>query len=128
MISYQKISRWLSFPVDPITVEDWVANREIFGPTKDPDQKEREIEWGYNLEKAMEKMGEGIFLERDDFLVVLPKMMAETWVYGEKIEKIDLPQNGVLTVVSNPRLPVRVKVGKREWSGIGKNKIIFAVF
>ena len=55
MFSYSQIARWLSFPVDPITVEDWVANREIFGVDKDDNSEHAdELETAYQVEKLRE--------------------------------------------------------------------------
>ncbi len=60
MYSYEQIARWLTFPIDPITVEDWVANREIFGREKgDHSEQTEEIELAYQVEKLRESMGNG---------------------------------------------------------------------
>ena len=53
MFSYFQIARWLSFPVDPVSVEDWVANREVFGLGKpDSGEEEEQLELAYQIELA----------------------------------------------------------------------------
>lgn len=52
MFSYPQIARWLTFPIDPITVEDWVANRELFGQDKhDNSEQTEELEQAFQIEK-----------------------------------------------------------------------------
>ena len=52
MFSYSQIARWLSFPADPITVEDWVANRDVFGEGKNTSPEEKQLEMAYDIEMA----------------------------------------------------------------------------
>ncbi len=128
MISYQKINRWLKKPLDPITVEDWLGNREIFGPAKNPDDHHKELERAFELELI--RNGKFGIFELEDILLVAPQASGEAWLYGEKVEKIDLPSGRVITKILQWDKPFRIKIkikGKPdlEWSGEKKEKIIF---
>ncbi|MBI4099922.1 hypothetical protein HY440_02845 [Candidatus Microgenomates bacterium] len=153
MFSYQQISRWLKTPIDPVTVEDWVANREIFGSSKDDPELELafEIETvrngdlgkapedGAPLELLLNGYELANFWERGDYLIVAPTGVAapgELWIYGEKVEKKDLPARAVTTIEIDPKRQTKIKLrlqkdfrvnGKNnfEWSGTGKTKVVF---
>lgn len=60
MFSHQQISRWLSFSLDPITLEDWLANREIFGPNLSTTPENEQLESAYQIEtiRAAKSLGE----------------------------------------------------------------------
>ncbi len=135
MFSYEQIARWLTFPLDPISVEDWVANREIFGLSKSQSDKDRELELACQIEEAKGKqLGElpkgapleillngyevlGIF-EGDDFVIVVPSgsvkggksQAGSAWIYGEKTEEIKLPEGEVSVISVNPRYSTKIKV------------------
>lgn len=52
MFSYSDISRWLTVSIDPISCEDWLANRGCFGPVENPTDQERDLEIAYLIEQA----------------------------------------------------------------------------
>lgn len=132
MFSYQQIARWLTLPIDPITVEDWVANRELFGP-----DKEEELEMAYQIEKLreLESRGQGkdlpLFLllngvevagiiDQKDYLVVAPlgrgtegKKVAEVKItyLGSRAEKIEVAGGEVEIIDLDPTRSVKVQVG-----------------
>lgn len=74
MFSYQQTSRWLSFSSDPLTVEDWLANREVFGPVEKPSSQDEELEraYGLELEKKNDSGTKGIY-ESGNWLLVCAK-------------------------------------------------------
>lgn len=55
MFSFTEISRWLSFPLDPVTIEDWVANREFLGTVENPNELDSELETAYQIEMLRHK-------------------------------------------------------------------------
>lgn len=137
MFSYEQIARWLTFPIDPITVEDWVANREIFGEDKhDTSDQTEELETAYKIEKLRELESGGqeedlpLFLllngvevagivDQKDYLVVAPsgrgiegRKVAEVRVtyVGGKAEKTDLKGGEVEIVDLDPTRSVKIQV------------------
>ena len=128
MVSYSKIARWLTFPIDPIMAEDWVANREVFGPAKNPDEREKELEAAYNLETIRgDKAG---FFELGEILLAVPESFGEAWIYAKGVQKIDLHEEKVVTRIVESEKPLRIKIKMvkkpvMEWIGSGKKKIIF---
>lgn len=145
MFSYSQIARWLKRPLDPITVEDWVANREVFGESKG----DEDLEQAYQIEKARERgLGETApedasldlllngyevanVLEKDNFVIIAPvgkPAQAEVWIYGEKVEKKNLPAREVTVIEIDPGRTTKIKVrGKNnlEWSGKDFKKVVF---
>lgn len=118
VISYSKISRWLNEPIDPITVEDWLANREVFGPSKEKDLEEA-------LKFELAENGQQGFFKVDETLLVAFKTAREAWIYGEKVEKINLPKDGLLKKVVDPKKKLKIKVAGKEWIGDGIGRILF---
>lgn len=55
MLAFSNLSRWLSFSLDPVSIEDWVANREVFGPVEKPTDQDRELERAYLIESLRAK-------------------------------------------------------------------------
>lgn len=111
MIPHQKISRWLTTSVDPIAIEDWVANREIFGETKD-----RELEDAFAIENG---------LEVDDLLLL--KVEGKTVEIFMEKQKKKIIKAGEFFVSVPPEGEIKLKVrGKKEisWQGSGKKIII----
>ncbi len=125
MISYQKLNRWLEKPVDPITVEDWLANREIFGPTKD------ELEKAYQTEINLSGATSGEFIVNDKTLFFSWTEPGEAWIYGEKVEKIKVPGSEITTKMVNPGHALKIKANfknlHKEWVGSEIEKIIFDI-
>lgn len=110
--------------MDPITIEDWVANREVFGPSQSSGQaSEAELEEAYKLELAS-KDKSGI-IEMEGILLVASPKDSLAWIYGEKVEKINLPKNDIVVRRVDPNRKIKVKAGGWEWAGDGKARIIF---
>jgi len=59
MHSRTDISRWLTFPLDPITIEDWLGNREYFGLVGKQDELAKELEIAYQIEQLRSKKQSG---------------------------------------------------------------------
>lgn len=111
MIPFKNISRWLSTPMDPIAIEDWVANREIFSETKD-----RELEEAFAVENG---------LEVDDFLLL--KVEGKTVEVVMEKQKKKIIKAGEFFVIVPPEGEIKLKVrGKKEisWQGSGKKIIV----
>lgn len=125
MFSYDQIARWLTKPVDPITVEDWLANREIFGSQKDDEYLEK----AYQMETALEAAKSGEIVEKEEDLIFKSADGGEAWIYGEKVRAIALPSGKIIIETIELGRPVKIKIrtGKKEvsWMGSGKEKIIF---
>lgn len=137
MFSYEQIARWLTFPIDPVTVEDWVANRELFGQDKhDNSEQTEELERAYQVEKLRE-LGNGgenenlpLFsllngtetsglVDRGDFLLMAPlgrteegRKVAEVKVtyLGSKPEKIDITGADVHLVDLDPTRSLKIQI------------------
>lgn len=111
--------------MDPITVEDWLANREIFGPEKD----QAELEKAYKMETLLEAAKAGEIGEEDEYLIFKAAGAGEAWIFGEKTRRVALPSGTVVISEIEPGRAVKIKVrhGKKEvsWTGSGKKKIIF---
>lgn len=111
MIPHQKISRWLTVPMDPIAIEDWVANREIFGATKD-----KELEDAFAVENGLEV----------DALLLLKVEGKTVEVFMEK-QKKKIINAGEFFAIVPPEGEIKLKVrGKKEisWQGSGKKIIV----
>lgn len=55
------LARWVSLPIDPITIEDWLANRELLEIIDDDGDIGADLELAYLIEQARgstKKMGE----------------------------------------------------------------------
>jgi hypothetical protein len=72
MLSSSQIITLLSFDIDPRKVEDWLANREVFGMEEEADFEEKECEAAYKLEEALTAGAAAGFCEQGDCLVVAP--------------------------------------------------------
>lgn len=139
MFTYSQITRWLTFSLDPITVEDWLGNREIFGHSQKPDEREKELEEAYQMAQLLGRTTKGSLLDEKDFLLVAPLGKdggGEAWVYGEKVEKIGLSMGEIKVVTTDKNRTIKLKLhfhgnvridGKNrlEWTGSGKERIIF---
>lgn len=105
MFSYQQIARWLTFPIDPITVEDWVANREMLGENKrDNSGQTEELEMAYRVEtlRAGREESDGVLnlflllngtktsgvIDRGEILVIVP--VGRAGVSGRKIAEVKI--------------------------------------
>lgn len=120
MITYQKISRWLSTSLDPIAIEDWIANREVFGPIEKPDESDLELEAAYRVENGEE--------HPDLLLLKVPgkELNVELTRNGKKTEKMKVGSGDFLTIVPEEN-GTKIKVrGKKDvvWEGSDKKKII----
>lgn len=73
MFSFEQIARWLTFPIDPITVEDWVANREIFGAAKKESEQEKELERAFQIESIRQNTSEDEVADDDLVLQLVGK-------------------------------------------------------
>jgi hypothetical protein len=137
MFSYQQIARWVPFSIDPVTTEDWVANREIFGYVKDenPSEEEKALELAYLTEMVREKKSDvptkdlplqvllngqevaGI-VEVEEVLIVAPAgkagqkgvaIEAELLVDGKQ-NKISVLSADLLTVKLDPKQEIKLRV------------------
>lgn len=59
MFSHSDISRWLTLQIDPITLEDWVANREFFGPLETYSDLDKELEIAFQIESLRQGKSTG---------------------------------------------------------------------
>lgn len=137
MFSYSQVARWLAFPIDPITVEDWVANREVFGPEEKKPAEEEQLELAYQIETARAGKTEGdrknlpleVLLngleighvaEGKDYLVVAPvgpiksklKSAIEVGITldSEKERKVNIPSGEVLVVPVSQKHQVKLRI------------------
>lgn len=120
MIPFQKISRWLSVKVDPIAIEDFLANREIFGPVQKPTAEEAELERAYQVETGSE-ISELLLFKLEGKPLDL-----EISRDGEKVKKMKV-NHGDFFLVSPEGHNVKLKIkGKNltTWEGGGKQKIV----
>lgn len=101
--------------MDSIAVEDWVANREVFGPTQDG-----ELEAAYQVETGQ---------EHPELLLVKAEgktLNVELTHLGKKTEKFKINSGDFMTIVPDEG-GTKVKVlGKNNVTldGSGKKKII----
>ncbi len=156
MFSYSQIARWVSFPADPISVEDWVANRDVFGETKSTSPEEKQLEMAYDIEMAraggvvlpgeqadwpLEILLNGLevkdVFEGREFVVVAPvglvgaknKMAVEVElkIGVESSRKVKVNGGDVLVVPVLPDQSVRVKVRCGGSLKVGgKNEVIWS--
>lgn len=120
MVSYSNISRWLSFKIDPIAVEDFVANREIFGPPEKMTMQEEELEKAYQMETGAE------ISELLLFRLEGKPLEMEVSTDGEKTKKMKVNKGDFFTI-SPEGHEVKLKIkGKNvtTWQGGGKQKIV----
>lgn len=145
MFSYSQIARWLTYPLDPISVEDWVGNREVFGPGKNLTEEEKELELAFQIESAKGKqLGEvpddvaievllngyevPDLFERADFLIIAPvgvaknekSIVGSVWIYGDQVTETKLPAGDVLVIEMGNGKPTKIKV--KLGSGFTINK------
>lgn len=59
MFSSSDISRWLTISVDPITCEDWIANRETFGQLEKYSDSDKELEIAFQIESLRQGKSSG---------------------------------------------------------------------
>lgn len=142
----------MSVYVDPITVEDWLANREIFGHEEKKDSEvETQLETAYQIEMQRAGKGEsadktsleialngaetgGVF-ELGDLLVVAPvgktgtsKMGLEMEVFlaSSKGEKISIPMNCIFAKECDKNGTVKLKIACRGGLKFKNGKTQFA--
>jgi hypothetical protein len=144
MFSYSQFSRWLETSVDPLTVEDWLANREVFGPVEKPNVEEKELERVFQLET--EKVGDGGargVYEDGNFLLICAcgKRKGEAcsveWNLGkEKLKRLIVSSSLALSLSPDVELKLKIRCrngfkisGGNEfsWQGTGKTKVIIDV-
>ena len=125
MIDYSKISRWLSSPIDPITVEDWVGNREFFGP-----DSEEELEMAYQIEKLLELDPKSPIVDQKEFLIIFPPEKKNNEVnltyIGAKTEKIKINFGEVKRIDLDETGSLKIQIGKLTWTGAGKKLLFIA--
>lgn len=134
MFTYEIISRWLPFTVDPITVEDWIANREIFGADH---ESTLELEHAFLVEQIRHKEFQGNLeemplevlmnaseltgvVEKGEELAIAPAgiapqigqtaMVVELTLDMEKPKKINVPAGEILIIPVLKRNQIKVKV------------------
>ncbi len=134
MFTYELIARWLPFSVDPITIEDWIANREIFGPE---DQSQIELDHAFLVEQIRHKEFQGVLeelplevllnaseltgvVEKGDELAVAAAgvapaagqvaMVVELILDGEKPRKMTVASGEILVVPVLKRNQIKLKV------------------
>ncbi len=89
MFSYSDISRWLPFKIDPLTLEDWLANRDYFGSVDLPGSVDADLEAAYLIESLRQNKISGT---KDLPVEVLlsglelsgSQALAEVWVIAPK--------------------------------------------
>lgn len=141
MFSHQQISRWLSFSLDPITLEDWLANREIFGKSESVSPEEKQLETAFQIETV--RLGNGGdrkllplevivnaldlkgVIDENDYLLIAPPATSSLEVNLDK--KIKIPPADFLVIPVDREKSIKLSArGKTSynWSGAGKIKII----
>jgi hypothetical protein len=137
MFTYELIARWLPFSVDPITIEDWIANREIFGADS---KSQVEFEHAFLVEQIRHKEYTGSLedmplevllnaseltglVEKGEELAVAPggippavgqpAMIVELTLDSEKPKKIVVSSGEILVVPVLKRNQIKIKVGTK---------------
>ncbi len=144
MFSFSQISRWISIPLDPITVEDWLANFETFGPSEKPTEEDKQLETAYRIEQIREKQidlpSKGLpvevllnglevagLLEEDNYLLLVPtgkfpsgKIVLELQVIleSEKVHKVTVASGDFLTIPVSSEGQIKLKIKSREGAKI----------
>ncbi len=136
MFTYSQIARWLPVAVDPITIEDWLANREILGEAGESTETAY-LETAYLIEKIRLKEFtgerselplevklhgfelEGIIEDKHDLVIApsgatsIPSKVAfevELGIDNEKPQKISIHGGEVAVIPVLPRNQVKVKI------------------
>ena len=135
MFSYQQISRWVSFNADPLSVEDWLGNREVFGPVEKPNDTDLELEKAFLIEK--EKMNDGGvkgIYEQEFLLLICAKGKGEKvafeaqWSSGmeKKTKKAHVFAPGEAIINSSAENETKLNVKCQNGFKIaGKNEFVF---
>jgi hypothetical protein len=137
MFTYELIARWLPFSVDPITIEDWIANREIFGSDG---KSQIEFEHAFLVEQirhkeyvgSLEEMPLEVLLNASELTGVVekgeelavapggippavgqPAMNVELTLDAEKPKKITVPSGEIIVIPVLKRNQIKIKVGIR---------------
>ncbi len=106
--------------MDPVSIEDWVANRELFGPVHKPSKEDEELEKAYSIESGNE-ISELLLFKIEDKALDL-----EVTDYEGKVKKMKVDKGDFLTISPNGgNIKLRIR-GKNEttWEGGGKQKIV----
>lgn len=146
MFSFPQISRWLSFSADPLTVEDWLANREVFGPVEKPTSEDSELEMAFQTEQARKKTLEGSskdwpipivlnateavgLVDVQDYLLIIPsgkavlgKNVLELEISGgsEGMQKMTVVASDLVVISAKPEEELKIKVRTKEGMTINK--------
>lgn len=134
MFTYELISRWLPFTIDPITIEDWIANREIFGVDR---ESQEELEHAFLVEQIRHKEYQGDLqemplevlmnaseltgvVEKGDELAIAPAgippaagqvaMVVELTLDSDKPKKLNVLSGEILIVPVLKRNQIKLKV------------------
>jgi hypothetical protein len=155
MLSFREVSLWLTFLVNPVACEDWLANREFFGPVENPNDLDKELELAYLIAMARNgKLSRGKDLPLEvalsGFQISGSEQLGSVWILApsgqvdlkkkvalelslEKIEGEKEKKNlgpgeiHVLTLDSN--IKYKIKVGLNGKLRIdGKDSLSFEVF
>lgn len=144
MITYHQISRWLSGSAfDPIAIEDWIANRQLFGPVEKPEAADLELEAAFALESECDsdKGTKGLYENGQMTLLCCwgktPKEACiVSWkddkgkekklsVSGGGFIKMEIPESKEAKLKISCRNNFKIS-GKNEttWQGNGERKVI----
>lgn len=134
------LSNWLPFSIDPITMEDWLANREIFGPVEKPNVEDKVLEISFLTLQARSGKLEGEnrewpipvilngteetgMIEQKDSLLFIPSgktkagkeaIVCELMQENGQAQKIRVAGGDVLLVTTDPKKELKLKIDFKQ--------------